>query len=59
LERLQRRRERVVESHAGILPDALDPLSGKERRRLFGMLRLALGRDDVLLWLVAPQCSKG
>ena len=40
LERLQRRRERVVESYAGILPDALDALSGEERRRLYGMLRL-------------------
>ena len=40
LERLQRRRERVVESYAGmILPDALDALSGEERR-LYGMLRL-------------------
>jgi hypothetical protein len=37
LERLQRRRERVVESYAGMLPDAL---SGEERRRLYGMLRL-------------------
>jgi hypothetical protein len=40
LERLQRRREHVVESYAGILPDApLDALSGEERR-LYGMLRL-------------------
>ena len=41
LERLQRRREDVVESYAGmILPDALDALSGEESRRLYGMLRL-------------------
>jgi len=50
LERLQRRRERVeelerdrdaiIESYAGMLPDALDALSGEERRRLYGMLRL-------------------
>jgi hypothetical protein len=39
LERLQRRREHVVESYAGILPDVLDALSGEERR-LYGMLRL-------------------
>jgi site-specific DNA recombinase len=50
LGRLRRRRERVedleqdrdavIESYAGILPDALDALSGEERRRLYGMLRL-------------------
>lgn len=50
LRRLQRRRERaeelerdrddVIESYAGKVPDALDALSGEERRRLYGMLRL-------------------
>jgi hypothetical protein len=50
LERLRRRRERgeelerdreaVIEFYAGLLPEALDALSGEERRRLYGMLRL-------------------
>ncbi len=50
LGRLQRRRERVdelkwdrdavIESYAGMLPGALECLSGEERRRLYGMLRL-------------------
>jgi hypothetical protein len=50
LGRLQRRRERVeglerdrdavIESYVGMLPDALEALSGEERRRLYGMLRL-------------------
>jgi site-specific DNA recombinase len=50
VERLQRRRERVeelerdrdavIESYAGMLPEALDALLGEERRRLYGMLHL-------------------
>ena len=50
LERLRRRRERgeelerdrdaIIEFYAGLLPEALDALSGEERRRLYGMLRL-------------------
>jgi site-specific DNA recombinase len=37
---LERDRDAVVESYAGMLPEALDALSGEERRRLYGMLRL-------------------
>src|SRR5215212_9534585 len=50
LGRLQRRRERledleqdrdaVIESYAGMLPEALEALSGEDKRRLYGMLRL-------------------
>ena len=39
-EELGRDRESIVESYAEMLPDALDALSGEERRRLYGMLRL-------------------
>ena len=60
MERLQRRREHVVESYAGILPGALDALSGEERR-LYGMLRLEVAptqgtwRLPVLLVLLAHR----
>jgi hypothetical protein len=37
---LERDRDAAIESYAEILPDALDALSGEERRRLYGMLRL-------------------
>lgn len=40
VEELERDREAIVESYAGTLPDALEALSGEERRRLYGMLRL-------------------
>jgi hypothetical protein len=40
VEELERDRDDVIESYAGMLPDALDALSGEERRRLYGMLRL-------------------
>jgi flagellar motility protein MotE (MotC chaperone) len=40
VEELERDRDAVIESYAGMLPEALDALSGEERRRLYGMLRL-------------------
>jgi len=40
IEELERDRDAIIESYAGMLPDALDALSGEERRRLYGMLRL-------------------
>ncbi len=40
IEELEHDRDAVVESYTGMLPDALDGLSGEERRRLYGMLRL-------------------
>jgi flagellar motility protein MotE (MotC chaperone) len=40
VEELERDRDSAMESYAGMLPDALDALSGEERRRLYGMLRL-------------------
>ena len=42
VEDLERDRDAVVESYAGMLSDALDALSGEERRRLYGMLRLEI-----------------
>ncbi len=40
VEELERDRDAVIESYAGMLPGALERLSGEERRRLYGMLRL-------------------
>jgi hypothetical protein len=40
VEDLERDRDAVIESYAGMLSEALDALSGEERRRLYGMLRL-------------------
>jgi site-specific DNA recombinase len=40
VEDLERDRDAVIKSYAGMLPEALDALSGEERRRLYGMLRL-------------------
>ena len=40
VEELERDRDAVIESYAGMLPGALECLSGEERRRLYGMLRL-------------------
>ena len=40
VEDLEHDRDAVIESYAGMLPEALDALSGEERRRLYGMLRL-------------------
>jgi hypothetical protein len=40
VEELERNRDAVIESYPGVLPDALDALSGEERRKLYGMLRL-------------------
>jgi hypothetical protein len=40
VDELERDRDAVIESYAGMFPDALDALSGEERRRLYGMLRL-------------------
>lgn len=38
--KLERDRAAVIESYAGMLPEALDVLSREERRRLYGMVRL-------------------
>jgi hypothetical protein len=40
VEELERDRDAVIESYAVMLPGALECLSGEERRRLYGMLRL-------------------
>jgi hypothetical protein len=40
VEGLERDRDAVIESYAGMFPDALGALSGEERRRPYGMLRL-------------------
>ena len=40
VDELEHDRDAVVESYAGVLPEALEALSGEERRRLYGMLRL-------------------
>jgi flagellar motility protein MotE (MotC chaperone) len=40
VEELERDRDAIIESYAGMLPKALDALLGEERRRLYGMLRL-------------------
>jgi len=40
VEDLEQDRDAVIESYAGMLPEALEALSGEERRRLYGMLRL-------------------
>ena len=40
VEELQQDRNVLLDSYATIVPDALDDLSGEERNRLFGMLRL-------------------
>ncbi len=40
IEELERDRDTIIESYAGMVPDALDALTGEERRRLYGMLRL-------------------
>lgn len=39
-EELERDRDAVIQSYAGMVPGALEALSGEERRRLYGMLRL-------------------
>ncbi len=40
LEELERDRDALLESYAGIVPDALDSLAPVERRQVYGMLRL-------------------
>ncbi len=40
LEELERDRDTLLESYAGIVPDALDSLAPVERRQIYGMLRL-------------------
>jgi hypothetical protein len=40
VEDLEQDRDAIIESYTGMLPDGLDALSGEERRRLYGMLRL-------------------
>lgn len=51
VEELERDRDAIIESYAGMLPEALDALSGEERRRLYGMLRLevAPASDDLVV----------
>ncbi len=39
-EELEQDRDILLESYAEMVPDALDDLSGEERNRLYGMLRL-------------------
>jgi hypothetical protein len=39
---LQQDRDALLESYATMMPDALDDLSGEERNRLYGMLRLGV-----------------
>jgi len=58
LEGLQRRREHVVESYAGILPDVLDALSGEERR-LYGMLRLEVAPTQGGLEIAGALSASG
>jgi hypothetical protein len=40
VEELEQDRDVLLESYAQMVPDALDDLSGEERNRLYGMLRL-------------------
>jgi site-specific DNA recombinase len=40
LEDLERDRETLVEEYAGMVPEALDGLTGEERHQVYGMLRL-------------------
>jgi hypothetical protein len=40
LEELERDRDALLESYAGMVPDALDSLAPEDRRRVYGMLRL-------------------
>jgi site-specific DNA recombinase len=40
LEELERDRVALLESYAGMLPEALDSLASEERRQVYGMLRL-------------------
>jgi site-specific DNA recombinase len=40
LEELERDRDALLESYAGMVPDALDSLVPEDRRRVYGMLRL-------------------
>ena len=40
LEELERDRDALLESYAGMMPDALDSLTPEDRCRVYGMLRL-------------------
>jgi hypothetical protein len=40
LEELERDRDTLLETYAGMMPDALDSLAPEERRQVYGMLRL-------------------
>ena len=42
VEELEQDRDTLLESYATMVPDALDNLSGEERNRLYGMLRLGV-----------------
>jgi len=59
VEELERDRDAVIESYAGMLPDALDALSGEERRMLYGMLRLETTPTPEGLELIGALSTSG
>ncbi len=40
VEQLERDRDTILEHYAGMVPEALEKLTGEERRQVYGMLRL-------------------
>jgi hypothetical protein len=66
LEELERDRDALLESYAGMVPEALDSLAPEERSQIYGMLRLKVDvfADGTMqargvLGVVPPVCETG
>jgi hypothetical protein len=66
LEELERDRDALLESYAGMMPEALDSLAPEERCQVYGMLRLNVDvfadgamQAQGVLGVVPPVCENG
>jgi hypothetical protein len=59
VEELQRDRDALLGSYAAMLPGALDELSGEERSRLYGMLRIEVAPAPGSFEVSGAFCASG